>query len=223
MVSNSSDALDQAVRRVERWGLLAAVTGMVSNALLLALYTVARRNSAYEWTGPANDVIGALSSGATIPVALALMIVLGRPRALRIATRLAVLAMGLIVVLSVALVAGVIPFSVQGAGAGISVPAMFAWVLIVGRTGLTSGRLPGRLARAAQLIGAAVLAAVPLIGLSLLLPAQSIPQYVVGGAGLLLAVPASVAFPIWLLLLSNRLASHLAEPVASAPELPAVV
>jgi len=104
MVSNSSDALDQAVRRVERWGLLAAVTGMVSNALLLALYTVARRNSAYEWTGPANDVIGALSSGATIPVALALMTVLGRPRALRIATRLAVLAMGLIVVLSVALV-----------------------------------------------------------------------------------------------------------------------
>ena len=69
--------MDEAVRTVERWGLLAAITGIVSNGLLLALYTVAQRNSGYEWTGPANDVIGAVSSGATIPVALALVTVLG--------------------------------------------------------------------------------------------------------------------------------------------------
>ena len=83
MVSSCGGPLDQAVRVVERWGLLAAVTGLVSNALLLGLYTVAQKNSAYEWTGPANDVIGAVSSGATIPVALALLTVLGEPRSMR--------------------------------------------------------------------------------------------------------------------------------------------
>ena len=223
MVGSRSDAPDQAVRAVERWGLLAAVTGMVSDALLLALFTVAQRNSAYEWTGPANDVIGAVSTGATIPVALALLTVLGESRSLRIATRLAVLALGLIVGLSVALVMGVIPFSVQGAAAAISVPLMFAWVLIVGRTGQTTGQLPDRLARTAQLIGAAVLVATPLIGLSLLLPGESIPQYIVGGVGLVVVVPAFVGFPIWLLLLSNRLRGHLFAREVSAAETSAVI
>jgi hypothetical protein len=215
--------MDQAVRTVERWGLLAAVTGIVSNALLLALYTVAQRNSSYEWTGPANDVIGAVSSAATIPVALALVTVLGETRARRLATRLATGAMALIVALNLALVSDLIPFAVQGAGAGVAVVAMFGWVLVVGRTGRTTGRLPGRLGRAAEVIGAAALAATPLVGLSLLLPAGSIPQYLVGGAGLLLAGPAFAAFPVWLLLVSSRLRGHLAERVARAPELSTVV
>src|SRR5687768_10250398 len=115
----TQDPIDEAVRTVERWGLLAGVTGIVSNGLLLALYTVAQRNSSFGWTGPANDVIGAVSSGATIPVALALVTVLGETRALRLATRLATGAMALIVGLNLALVTGLIPFAVQGAGAGI--------------------------------------------------------------------------------------------------------
>ena len=78
-MDRSSDvALDQAVRTIERWGLLTGASGTVANALLLGLYTVAQRDSAYQWMGPANDVIDALSSGATIPVALALLPVLGR-------------------------------------------------------------------------------------------------------------------------------------------------
>jgi hypothetical protein len=215
--------MDEAVRTVERWGLLAAVTGIVSNGLLLALYTVAQRNSGYEWTGPANDVIGAVSSAATIPVALALVTVLGETRALRLATRLAIGGMALIVALSASLLAGLIPFAVSGAGAGIAVVAMFGWVITVGRAGRVTGRLPGRLARTAEVIGAAALAAAPLIGLSLLLPAGSIPQYLVGGAGLLLGVPAAAAFPIWLLLVSNRLRGHLAETETRAPELSTAV
>ena len=128
----------------------------------------------------------------------------------------------MIIVLNVGLVAGIIPFSVQGVGAGIAVVVMFAWVLLVGRAGVASGHLPRRLASAARLMGAAVLAAVPLVGLSLLLPARSLPQYLVGGAGLLLAVPAFAAFPIWLLLLSNRLRRHLTERAGSTPERSAV-
>jgi hypothetical protein len=223
VVGSRSGAVNQAVRTVERWGLLAAVTGIVSNALLLALYTVAPRNSSYEWTGPANDVIGAVSSGATIPVALALITVLGETRALRLATWLAVGAMALIVALNLALVSGLIPFVVQGAGAGVAVLAMFGWVVVVGRTGRATGRLPGQLGRAAEVIGAAVLVATPLVGLSLLLPAGSVPQYVLGGAGLLLAGPGLAAFPVWLLLVSNRLRGHLAERDAHAPELSTVV
>ena len=138
------------------------------------------------------------------------------------ADRLAVVAMGLIVALDLALVTGVIAFSVQGADAGTSAVLMFAWVLMVGRAGLAAGQLPGRLARAAQLIGVAVLVAAPLVGLSLLLPGGSIPQYTIGGAGLALVVPAFVAFPIWLLLLSNRLRWHLDEREPSVPTLSAL-
>ena len=202
---------DEAVRTVERWGLLAATTGIVSNALLLALYTVGQRGSGYEWTGPANDVIGAVSSGATIPVALALATVLGEIPTLRLPTRLATAGMALIVTSNLALVTKLIPFWVQGVGAGVAVVAMFGWVLAVGRAGRVTGRLPGRLDRAAKLIGAAALTGTPLVGLALLLPARSIGQYLIGGAGLSLAGTAFVAFPVWLLLLSNRLRRHLAE------------
>jgi hypothetical protein len=204
------------VRAIERWGLVSGVTGVVANGLLVTLYTVALPgNEKFDWTGPANDVIGAVSAGAMIPVAWATYRLLGRGRTLRVTTVLATCAMGSIVVLSILLVSGVVPFAVQGAGAGIAVLFWFAWLYLVGRRGLQTGRLPRRLARAAKLIGGAVPLAAPLVGLSFLFPAKSIPQYALRGAGLAIGVPAFLAYPIWLLMLSNRLRAHLTDGTAS--------
>jgi hypothetical protein len=198
------------VRAIERWGLVSGITGVVANGLLITLYAVALPGNAdYEWTGPANDVIGAVSAGAMIPVAWATYRLLGRDRTLRVATILASCAMGSIVILSILLVTKVIPFAAQGAGAGIALLFWFAWLYLVGRRGVKSGRLPRRLARAAQLIGGAVPVALPLVGLSFLLPAKSVPQYILGGAGLAIGVPAILAYPIWLLLFSSRVRAHI--------------
>ena len=154
------DPMDEAVRTSSGGDSSPPSPASSANGLLLALYTVAQRNSAYEWTGPANDVIGAVSSGATIPVALALVTVLGETRALRLATRLAVGAMALIVGRTPRSSAGLIPFAVQ-----VPAPASRSWRCSAGSSWWAGpaghGRLPRRLARAAEIIGAAVLVAHP--------------------------------------------------------------
>lgn len=202
---------EQAVRVVERWSLLAGVAGTVGNVLLIALYVVALPGlESYEWTGPANDVIGGIvSTGALIPVALALRDLLGGGSLVHRMTSLAVLAMVTIVVLALLLVVNVIPFAVQSAGAGAAAVVLFVWVGVVGRAGAAGGTLPRRLARWAETMGVAASLGALLVGVSLLLPQESVPQYLMGGAGLLLVVPAWLAFPVWLIRLSNVLRVHL--------------
>ncbi|MGH3712731.1 MAG: hypothetical protein ACRDT4_04620 [Micromonosporaceae bacterium] len=203
--------MDQpVVRAVERWGLLAGVTGVVANVLLIALYAVAiPGNHAYGWTGPANDVIGGIvSTGAMIPMAYALRRLAGGGRAVWVATHVAVAGMALLMVLSLLLVLRLIPFSVQGAGAVPAIVAMFAWLGLVGRAGLATGGLPRGLARWAVGMALAVGAGMVLVGISLLLPWGSIPQYVLGGAGLFCAAPAFLAYPVWLIVLSSRIRGH---------------
>lgn len=131
---------------IERWGLLAGVTGVVANLRLIALFALALPGrEAYDWTGPANDVIGGVvSTLAMIPVALALRELLGGGLLLNGATALAVLAMVTIAVLSLLLVAQVIPFPVQGAGAGAAGVLLFVWAGLVGRAGVSGGLPRGR-------------------------------------------------------------------------------
>ena len=62
--------LFRAVRTVGRWGLVAGVTGLLANVLLVVLFTTPA-DGQYAWTGPANDVVGDVSSLALIPVASA--------------------------------------------------------------------------------------------------------------------------------------------------------
>jgi hypothetical protein len=181
--------------KTTRWALIAGVTGVAANLLLLAMFTIP---SSAGWTGPANDVVGGMiSTAATIPVALAL------GRGLLI-TRFAVAGMVVIVLLSILLVAGVIPFEAQAAGIILPVEAMFAWVWAVGR----SGRLSRGLSRAAELIGIGAMVGTPLAAGAFLLPAGSVLQMVLGGVGVLLVGPAWFAFPIWLLGIAKDRARH---------------
>ena len=51
------------------------MTGVLGNVLLAVLLTTPA-DGPYAWTGPANDVIGVVSTLAIIPVVAALLIVL---------------------------------------------------------------------------------------------------------------------------------------------------
>lgn len=85
-------ALSRAVRTVDRWGLLAGVTSVLANVLLVVLFTT-RADGPYAWTGPANDVVGIVSTLAMIPIAAGLLAVCGNRPGLGAITSLAIVAM----------------------------------------------------------------------------------------------------------------------------------
>jgi hypothetical protein len=212
--SNGGDALGR-VTRGAAW--VAGVTGCAAN-VLLAVFYAGRGPSvgvpgAVEWAGPVNDMMGAVSSAAMVPVALGLLACLGRPRGLVVATWAAAGAMVVNVAASVLLLLDVIPFTGQAAAAVPAVAVIFGWLLLVGRAGRATRRLPARLSTAAVTIGAGLLTALPLVGFAALLPSASPGQLLLGGLGLTLGVAAFVAYPIWLLALARS-----ARDTPAAPE-----
>jgi hypothetical protein len=203
---------------IERWGFVAGVTGVAANVLLIAFYVFELggvgdyRWGEYDWTGPANDVLGGIvSTGATIPVALALAGLVGGRPLVRGATLLAVAAMAAMVVTTTLMLADVMAFERQVVVAAAAIVLLLGWTAVIGRAAASTRSLPPRLAQSAVVIGVAGCLGLVLAGPTLLRPWESVVQYVVGGAGLLVGVPAFLAFPIWLILLSNRLRAHLAE------------
>ena len=171
---------------LHRWALLAGITGAVANLLLIALFTV----PSAAWTGPANDIVGGVVANVlTIPVVLAWR------RGLPVLAWSAVGGLVVIAVLSVLLVAGLIPLQAQFAGIALPVTALFLWLWAVGRGGQLS---PG-MRRAARWIGAGATLGYPLLLVSTLLPEGSAAQYVLGGAAVLVVAPAWLAFPVWLI------------------------
>lgn len=200
---------ESLVRSVERWGLLAGVTGVVANLLLIALYALALPGaSGFAWTGPANDVMGGIvSTSATIPLALAIQGLLGPASAWP--TRLAVAAMVVLALSSLLLVADVVPFETQVFVAVPAIAVMMGWTVAVGLLGGRTGVLPARLAQVGVVTGLAGCAGLLLAGGALLLPAGSLSQYLVGGAGVGAGALGFLVFPVWLVLLSDRLRGHL--------------
>lgn len=193
-------------RRIDRWALVAGVTGCTANGLLLALWTVALPgNHSYDWTGPANDVVGAVSALATIPMAMGVRDLLGRPGRLPVLTTALVAGNGAMAGTSALLVAQLIPFEVQAVVAIPVVLAQFAWLRSAGRWGRRTGRLSRRLGRVAELAGNAVVVAVPLVGVAALLPRASTAQFAIGGVGAALGLAAFAVFPVWQIALSRAM------------------
>jgi hypothetical protein len=195
-----------AARRVERWALVAGVTGCTANGLLLALYAVALPgNHGYDWTGPANDVVGAVSGLAMIPMARGLRDLLSGPGRLPLLTR--ALAVGGVTMAAASglLVTGRIEFPVQAVvGTGFAV-TLLLWTGSAGRWGAETGVLPRRLARAARMIAGLGLAGLPLAAAGTALPRGSVAQYAVGGAGVGLVLASYLALPVWQITLSRAM------------------
>lgn len=211
------DLDEDAARRVERWALVAGVTGCTANGLLLALYTVALPgNHGYDWTGPANDVIGAVSGLAMIPMAYGVRDLLGGPGRLPLLTRAVSVGGVAMAVASGLLVTGLIEFPVQGVvGTGFAT-TLLLWTDSAGRWAAVSGALPRRLARAARLIAGLGYAGLPLAAVGAALPRGSVGQYAVGGAGVGLVLAAYLALPVWQIQLSRTLSRRpVAGPVTA--------
>jgi hypothetical protein len=206
--------LARAVRTVDRWALVAGVTGLLANVLLVVLLT-SPTDGPYAWTGPANDVVGDVSNLATIPVAVGLLAVCGHRRGLGAITSLAIVAMAVMTTVSMLMVLGLVPFAAGTDSAYIGMIFLFGWVFAAGRAGRASGRLPRQLAGWGVAIGAAGLAGAALLTASAPLPAHSLAWDITFGAGWLTAIPVAL-FPVWLIVLSYRLPGHLADRVGSA-------
>jgi hypothetical protein len=211
-------SLRSAVRTVDRWGLVAGVTGFLGNVLLVVLFTTPA-DGPYAWTGPANDTIGVVSTLALIPVAAGLLAVCGNGPGLGAITSLAIVAMVVLAAVSLLFVLGLAPFAADVDSFYIGLAFIFGWVLAAGRAGQASGRLPRQVANCGLALGAAGLAGAALLTASVPMPAHSLVWDITFGAGLLTGIPVAL-FPVWLIVLSYRLPGHLADqagsPAASA-------
>ena len=210
-----------AVRTVDRWGLVAGVTGTLGNVLLAILF-LTPADGPYAWTGPANDTIGIVATLTMIPIAAALLTVCGDRPGLGAVTSLAILAMVMIAAVSLLFVLGRAPFSADVDSSYVGLVFIFGWLLAVGRAGRASGRLPRQVAGWGVALGAAGLAGAVLLTASTLTPAGAALQHVAFAAGALAAGPVFAAYPVWLAVLSYRLPNHLADPASTGDSQTAV-
>jgi hypothetical protein len=215
----ASDLDETAARRVERWALVAGVTGCTANALLLALFTVALPgNHGFDWTGPANDVIGAVAGLTMIPMARGVRDLLGSPGRLPLLTRAVAVGGVAMAAASGLLVTGRIEFPVQAVvGTGFAV-TLLLWTGSAGRWGAVTDVLPRRLARAARMIEGLGLVGLPLAAVGAALSRGSVAQYAVGGAGVGLVLASYLALPVWQILLSRAMSCRpAAGPLTGGP------
>lgn len=191
---------------IEKWSLVAGGLGILANALLAGLWLVAiPGNHGYDWTGPANDIVGAAATLATVPVVLSATRAFECPRHVQVLAYVVGGASGVLAVASGLLVTGIIPFAVQLVVALPYIGVLFGWMWAAGRS-LRGMRGPQhRLVRTAELLGACGVVGLALAGLAALLPERSLPQYVVGGVAGVVGLTAYLGEPLWLLAVSRRL------------------
>lgn len=206
---------ESAARRVERWSLVAGVTGCTANGLLLTFYTVGLPgDESYEWTGPANDVIGAVAALSMIPMSAGVRDLLGSPRRLPLLSRCVAVGGIASAASSALLVTGVISFPVQAViGTGFGA-VLLAWTESVGRPAAAHGVLPSRLARAARLIAGTGLGGMALAGAGAALPRGSLRNATVA-TGVAMGSAAFLALPTWQIMLSRAMSRRLT-PVGAA-------
>lgn len=190
--------------RTRAWAVTAGVSGIAANAALAGFYALARplegEGGTGWWLGPANDLLGTVFAAALIPVARDVARRFDGP-GVRRTTLVLVPALGALAVAGPALVVGAITLPVQIAVAGVAVPTLCLWLVLVGREGLRTGALDRLSARWALACGAGVVAgsllAVPALAL---LPMGSWTQLAALVPGLL----GYLGIPVWPLLLLRR-------------------
>jgi hypothetical protein len=197
---------ESAARRVERWALVAGVTGCTANGLLLALYTVGLPgDESYEWTGPANDVVGAVAALSMIPMTAGVRDLLGSPGQLPLLSRSVAVGGSASAASSALLLTGVISFPVQAVvGTGFGA-VLLLWTAAVGRSPAARGVLPQRLARAARIIGGTGLGGMALAAAGAALPRGSVPRNAVAATGVAMGVAGFLALPAWQIMLSRAM------------------
>jgi hypothetical protein len=180
------------------WARLAGVAGLVANALLVLFFVLGRpwqpEPTGFAWLGPANDAVLVVQFVALVPVAVAVHRVVGGRAAVVVATMIAV------VVLQVLLLAGALPFAVEGPAVTGCLLVTFGWVLVVNRR----PGLPGGVARFGRTVGLCFLTGMAVVAAGLALPWGSAGQLVVVGVGGFIGIVGWLGLPVWPLLLARQ-------------------
>jgi hypothetical protein len=199
---------------------VSAVAGAVAGLALGAFFALARPfgpdpNPDAMWLGPVNDAASVVQFAALVPVARALRRWFaaspdaGRP--VLVVTDVATAAMAVFVGLQVLLLAGVVPFAVQGPFVTMAALVCLGWTVYASRVGARTGLLSRPVVAVGTASGLLVLAAVATGGLGLLLPAGA--RQVALGAALVVGTLGWGAMVPWTYLLGNDAALTAAVPV----------
>jgi hypothetical protein len=197
----------------------AGAGGIAANALLIGFF--ASRGVGFsegEVLGPANDLVGSLTSAVMVPVAVSLRPLLPTGRAVQVAQAAGIASMCVLAANGPLLVLGVVPFGISTA-ISISAAMVFAgWLFTVNRWMRRARTLRESLARWGQVIGAATLVSGAGAGAALvLLPRNSTAQFVALGITGLPGVLAWLATPVWFLRLGSRAAAPLRPSRSTRP------
>jgi hypothetical protein len=188
-----------------RWAVLSGIAGLVANAFLILFFALSHPwtggPSGYAWLGPANDVLVVVQFGALIPVAMAAH---ARLRLDRGVTAAGVSAIAAVVVLQLALLAGLLAFEVQVLAVVVCLAVTFGWVLVASRAGRAT--LPAPVVRLGTVVGATFLAGLAVAGAGMLAPPGSVARYVAWGLGGLTGSVGYLGLPLWPLALARQVA-----------------
>ena len=141
--SSQVEPLQRAARTVDRWGLVAGVTGFLANVLLAVLFTTPADGS-YAWTGQANDSIGVVTLLAIIPVVAGLLTVCGDRPGLGAITALAIVTLAAMAAVELVFVLGLVPFPAEADSSYAGLIVVFGWLLAVSRSGRIRPAAPPR-------------------------------------------------------------------------------
>lgn len=208
-------------RRAALWARAAGAMSLLSLLLLVLFYVVyALRGGGDDGDnvfGPANDLIGSLSSALMIPVALALRVHLPDRRATRATQAAGLSAMAILSAGGPLLVVGAVPFEVETPTAVAASLVLALWLFLANRALRRSAAFSPRITRLGELVGAAQLTGGAVVGIGLLMPLQSWPQYVVLGIGAIPGLVGWLGVPIWFLALGRDFARRAHEQRSLAP------
>ena len=190
-----------------RFAYAAGVTGTLANIFLIAFFTFRFSGlSGGASFGPANDLVGSLTTAFMVPVALALSAWLPDRRMAWIARILGLSALAVLTVGGPLLVFGALSFEVQAPIVTAAWLVLCLWLILVNRMLLFSGVLAPRVARLGESVGAGTAAGIAIFGLGVL-PGMSSVQAILFGFGGAIAVIGMLGIPLWFVLLGRHLAA----------------
>lgn len=199
--------------RASAWLAVASGLGGIAGVILLAGFFALELHADDAPLGTASDLAG-MSVGLLIPAAVALSGYLPDRRRVRALQAAGITLMAITAVCGPLLVMGAVNFTIENPVSAVSSYLVIGWIALVSRMLMGVAPFGPRVTRLGQLMGLAMLTALVLVGIALTLPSMSWPQLVVGGAGLVIGVPAWALTPVWALFLGQALLRAARSPTA---------
>ncbi len=203
-------------RRTALFAVISGVSGIVANLSLAGFFAVGAPGDAsarWAWLGPANDITGAISMAALIPVVIHLRRELRASGVVRLLSGASIAGMGALALVAPLMLSGMVSLTAQFVVAGVALPVIFGWLLAVNLAAGRSAVLPAGNALFGRTVGAAALAGTALAAFGAVAPPSSTLQRLLFAAAAVVGLPAYLAFPVWPILVSRSILHGAADAV----------